>query len=911
MFESKLEYTVSEIIKNKDEKQTQIHLESLGDLLLKLPYFKMLMEKYPDLFPIMFINLLNHLTFIKYEPNSILWEYNDPISGVYIIITGEVKIFKPPKKEDLIRSKKSDKKNQIIENNNKSQNIKFLSNNYKILSERNKKFKKITKKNESLILSPRKSKMNMNYSSYNKKNSGKKLDNNIILRSSSSKLIKPKIKSNKFSNDFPNNNIKVININNIDNGKGNKNIDKEKMHKKDYANEISLTEQNFCYKEPLDGRIVDYIETFGQIIGEDCLIRNLNFYPYCAETLTKCYLGFISTKDYHFIFDKINSINKTNIISFLYHVNYFNNKNNFLHKLYRAIKIKLYKKGSYIFRQNDPFRTMFIIKNGSVDIIASKIEKIKSDINSDLVIGNNNIHSNKKTRNKYINKINNLGEIEHFTSERFFEIKGEYYENKEYTVVSFGVGEILGNIEYYSNIKKYIYSALCLTNVEIYEIDINLYKRIASPENYEFLNQKTLEQLSFFKRRMTEINLIHNKNIYDHYTSRNKFMKIFYERHPPTPSVENSKYINKAKEPFPITIKMKNKKLNNTKLSPISSFDVQTPVKNNGTNFSSINNNFSSENDIHKKRVSFLNPFITNNKDYTKMFNNEAINCNVNNRYNFEISNDLNKSKRSIFNSNSKKRHNSEKKITLNYLVSHKKDKNKNYLSKNEIEREETDKRRKLDFTKIIVSHAFSHFLSHSYLNPKFRAKDKDQNIFNCNIRKVNTLLKKKYAINLGSSSKDVLSTNISSPKINNSNSINIIYEKSKRDIILNKANEIKNRNNKILSEDNKDDKSNINSPNKIKTTISFHGYRVFLQKKESNIMKRNNRKIKSFKMNNLINQNNINSNEMKNDIETKDDNNDDNNKDKRNYFFRNNKSKRKTALYNPYKAIKFKSQED
>jgi CRP-like cAMP-binding protein len=835
---------------------------------------------------------------VKYEPNSLLWEYNDPVSGVYIIITGEVKIFKPPKKEDLIRSKKSYKKNQFNENNNKSQNINFITNNYKILSERNKKFKKIPKKNDSLILSSRKS--NLNYSSVNKVNSGKKLDKNNFLRSSSSLLIKPKVTSNKFKNHFKNNNINAINTNN--------NNDKDKRQKKEYANEISLTEKNFCYKEPLDGRIIDYIETFGQIIGEDCLIRNLNFYPYCAETLTKCYLGFISTKDYHLIFDRINAINKTNIISFLYHVNYFNNKNNFLHKLYRAIKIKLYKKGSYIFRQNDPFRTMFIIKNGNVDINVNKIEKIKSKINSDLVIGDNNIHSNKKIRNKYINRVKKAGEFERFTSERFFEIKGEYYENKEYTVVHYGVGEILGNIEYYSNIKKYIYSALCLTNVEIYEIDINLYKRIESPENFEFLNQKTLEQLSFFKKRMTEINLIHNKNIYDHYTSRNKFMKIFFERHPPTPSVENSKYINNGKEPFPITVKMKNKKLNNTKLSPISSFDVQTPVKNNGTNFSSINNNFSSDNDIHKKRTSFLNPFITNNKDYVKMFNSDSINYNTNNRYNFEINNDLNKSKRSIFNSSSKKKHNSEKKITLNYLISHKKDKNKNYLSKNEIEREETNKRRKLDYTKIIVTQSFSHFLCQSYLNPKCRAKDKEESIFNCNIHKVNTLFKNKYKINLGSSSKDVLSTNISSPKINNNNSINIVHKKAKRDIILNKASEIKNTDNKILSEENKDDKININSANKIKTTISFNGYRVFLPKKENNIIKRNNRKIKSFKLKNL-NQNNINDNDMKNDIESKDDNKD--NKDKRSHFFRNNKSKRKTTLCNPHKAIKLLYQEE
>jgi hypothetical protein len=57
------------------------------------------------------------------------------------------------------------------------------------------------------------------------------------------------------------------------------------------------------------------------------------------------------------------------------------------------------------------------------------------------------------------------------------------------------------------------------------------------------------------------------------------------------------------------------------------------------------------------------------------------------------------------------------------------------------------------------------------------------------------------------------------------------------------------------------------------------------------------------------LNKNIINDNDMKNDTESKDDNKD--NKDKRNHFFRNNKSKRKTTLFNPHKAIKLQYQDE
>ena len=320
MLESKLEYTVNELLKNRDPLKNKIYLDEVGELLLKLPYFKMLMEEYPDqdLGPLMFINLLNHLIIEKYEPNSLIWEYNDKVKGVYIIITGEVKIFKPPNRSHLMRFKKIKKKEDLtidINNNKKTFSGKYKKATKNVFNKNN---------NEQKIMKRR---TNVYRTSYYKMNTFKKKQNSNLKKSKSSISLNTDIKLE-------------WNINNINHNKINKNYEV-----KEYIDEISLTEKDYTYKEILKYREVDYIETFGKMIGEDCLIQNLSFRPYCAETLTKCILGFLTSNDYHILFDKINSINKANIISFLYKVNYFNNKNNFVHKLYRGIKTILYSKG--------------------------------------------------------------------------------------------------------------------------------------------------------------------------------------------------------------------------------------------------------------------------------------------------------------------------------------------------------------------------------------------------------------------------------------------------------------------------------------------------------------------------------------------------------------------------------------
>lgn len=802
MLESKLEYTVNELLKNKDPKKNKMFLDVVGELLLQLPYFKMLMEEYPDpdLGPLMFINLVNHLIIQKFEPNSIIWEYNDDVTGVYIIITGEIKIFKHPHKSNLIRYKKTNKKNDLFINDN---NI-TLSGKYTKATPKN-----IFNKNKQKIFKEER-RSNFYRTSFFKMNTFKKKNNTKNKKSSSCINIKTNLEL------------------------------KLKNGKKDYKNGIFLTEKNFIYREPLECRELDYVETFGKMIGQDCLIQNLSYRTYGAETLTKSILGFLTSSDYHILFDKINSINRSNIISFLYNINYFNNKNNFVHKLYRGIKTILYSKGNYIYKQNEPFRSMFIIKKGNVNINLATITKVETDINSDLILGENN---------KKINHIKDLNEIDRFTSERFFELRGEYYEKKVYTIVNYGVGEILGNLEYFGKIKNYLCSAQCLNNVELYEIDIHLYKRIESPDNIEFLNKKTKKQLEFFKKRIREINFIHNKNNKDYYIGRNKFMKAFFHNNPASPLKEKSKkYINDSKNPIPIKIKIKNKKLNNTKISPFCSYEWASSGV--------FDNNF----DInYNEKSTIMSPFITNNKEYTINFNDNK-KCIINDRYNNNNNNnEINNNKEhnllllSSFNKNKNNlqiKFNQIKSTSLNQ----KKYRTLSLLNHGDKKTDKIMKPKKFDYSQIFAQIELRRFLSY-YSFKSLSPKNHEQNKNNHNnvIDKYKVLYLKTPTKRALSSSTPLAISHASSPL--NNNNTKFINKKLKKRFTVKEENKLDIKKEDKVKEnikkiENKFSDKIIHKHKHKMTTIDFSGYRVFLPKEEKG---RNFKRYNSERMDEIL----------------------------------------------------------
>ena len=630
MLEAKLAYAVNELINNINPNKKQFLLEKVGELLLNVSYFKMFMENYPDLGPLMYLNLVNNLSFKKYKEKTIIWDYNDPVDGVYIIISGEIKIYKPPIKSYLIRCINKDQKRIF---NPKNHNNNPIYEQFSNLREKNIPILKLPKvplnflKKRTTIFSP---------DLYKQKKY-------ILIKKNKHRKI-PKCPSAKYINNL---NLTIQEHINIS------------------ANEqqVFLTEENYLYREPQELRRLDYTEKFGKMIGEDALLQELSYRKYACEASTNCILAFLNQKNYHIFFDKINNTNRGNIISFLYKVNYFNNKNDFIHKLCKGIRLKTYKKGTFIYQKNMPFLNMYILKNGIVAINVMKICKYISDMNPDLII-----HSPKdKTKNNSSNNKNNINNretINHFTKERTFEINGEYYEKRIYTLINYGRGEILGNLEYYLNLKKYIFSAKCITDVEFYEIDVKIFTNIQKPYNMEFFDEKTRHQIKYFSRRIKEINMIHQKNDEDQNRSRNKFMRIFYQRHPLSTLKINEKYINNGKISSPINLKYKKKIFKRTKISPFSFYEL-----------ASVLGNYKNQNN--------KNLFITNLNDISNIFNGSNIKNNSltkfhqkdnykNELINFNNINKLKMNEKSISHSNNSNFENileKNKKLSLNKII--------------------------------------------------------------------------------------------------------------------------------------------------------------------------------------------------------------------------------------------------
>ena len=223
MVETKLEFAVNELINNINPKEKQFHLEKVGELLLNLSYFKTFMETNPDLGRLKYINILKQLSFKKYKPKTIIWDYNDKVDGVYFIISGEVKIYKQPDKSSLIRCKNIQKR--ITSPEYEEKNIKkfnrasifetFMntskSPSFKLLSQN------LFQKRDTLI------------------------DANIF-QSKKTKLIKKnknqKIRKYKTASFTSNFNLNINNHNNISTNE----------------KEITLTEKNYIFREPQELR---------------------------------------------------------------------------------------------------------------------------------------------------------------------------------------------------------------------------------------------------------------------------------------------------------------------------------------------------------------------------------------------------------------------------------------------------------------------------------------------------------------------------------------------------------------------------------------------------------------------------------------------------------------------------------
>ena len=407
-------------------------LDKLKPLIFNFPFFKSIIDNYPNSGDIICNNILSNLTFIEYKPNQIILKKGDTINGIYIIFTGEIYLFD----SDFFEKEENFKK-------------------YKLDS------KKIIK-------------------------------NNII-------------KANKRNNIFDS----IYNI-----------------------YDINL--------------VPNTILSPGYALGES--INNSESYisNKIAQASKKSILGYIKSNQYNKILNEIKDLEVSQIILFIKSLNIFGNMNNFIDKMKQYLNHKRYPKGSYIFKQGDEFKTFYIIKKGTVNISININKTIKSSIEQDILIGQNN----------------NLN----FTNGRKHELRGYFTENFNYNLVDFGNGEIIGDIEYYKKYTKFIFTVKCLTSVDLFEVNLNMFKKLEKEfiDNLSKFHEKIKQKILFFEKRIKEINSTTKRKNED-ILEKDKFTKIFLNNYACKENKINNKYINCFVKPLGvIRLKFNSKKMLNS-----------------------------------------------------------------------------------------------------------------------------------------------------------------------------------------------------------------------------------------------------------------------------------------------------------------------------------------------------------
>ena len=387
-------------------KNDRLASQYLFCILEKFQFFKIIKKSYYNFWRIIYDNIIHHIIFEELPPNQIIFRYGEEISGMYIILEGNVNIYN--------HKKKIDKRLSLIKNN------KDIINNIK---------------------------------------------ENSIYRNSV-------IYNNSYEN-------KKINISN--------NID--------IYNEKNLYFSHQLFK--------------GDTIGDDILKFEKRYIKYTSITSSECVLGFLSKENFEKIFSKAFSVQRNFMAGFILSLNYFD-ESFFRKKLEDRLYKKFYEKDSYIFIQNSPYKTFYIIFKGTVNISLKLKKTVKCLVDSDFLIGNG-------------------AKTERFTTSRNYELKGNYNENKIYNLVNYSQGEIIGGIELIQNIPEYQYTAKCLTEVEVIEFNLKNFHYMDNLKQCKRFNQKIKEQINFFESRIQNINNNLKKVCY--LSKQNKYMKTFIENH--------------------------------------------------------------------------------------------------------------------------------------------------------------------------------------------------------------------------------------------------------------------------------------------------------------------------------------------------------------------------------------------
>ena len=308
-----------------------------------------------------------------------------------------------------------------------------------------------------------------------------------------------------------------------------------------------------------------------------------------TETHTICVVGFLSIADYILIFEKTEFLQKNDVLSFMAKMDMFKTVSFDLGKIYHIIKIKIYRKGDILCSKGDKFKSLYIIKSGSFQISFKNSVKMCNDF--DL-----SSFENKEINYRYPSCISKL------------EVNDFYKDIYDYKILNCGRREIIGNIEYVYQKKKYLFDIKCeVDNSFVLEIPIEKFDTFAGFKLKCCLIESGKKQKEYFDKRIGEIRTV-NKHRED---KQNKYKSLIVQKI----NITKGKIIEEIekKEAEEKSVNLKHIKF---KKFPKKIFFIEDPLKGNSednlpddqTNYSIIHNNNTTENSYNEIKGRNRNP---------------------------------------------------------------------------------------------------------------------------------------------------------------------------------------------------------------------------------------------------------------------------------------------------------------
>ena len=383
-----------------------------------------------------------------------------------------------------------------------------------------------------------------------------------------------------------------------------------------------------------------------------------------VETKTNCVIGFLSKHDWKYIFEKTDALKKNDMLTFLKNLKILKEVNNevVINNIYNAIKEKRIYRGESLIKYGEKSNKFYIIRKGYFQVNLNFKQRIRNQFNDLNYFG----HYTLKEKSKNIK----------------YEIKNYYFNDEKYKIVTYGEGEIIGDIELYLGSQKFLTDIFCNTDSSlVYEINFKDFNINSNRTMKELLLKEGKQKLKYFRERIYNIKIINSKKM----DSINRFKEIISnkleeEKGEIFNQIENNesgryKYEKKQRK------RLKSASLNDNLKNIITEINNQQFENYKFINYKNLiekgrNNYLFKYNKEYKEEYLIFPTSINNDKNNPNNNNNNNDNNNTNNlkkekntKYSNYIKTAFNKKNNIIINSNNKKKIQRNKKKTITFLL--------------------------------------------------------------------------------------------------------------------------------------------------------------------------------------------------------------------------------------------------